>query len=370
MRLATAASMERLVTRSYGIPHLPAGLDWTADPDVERRLTSALVRDGNEAFCRMLYGEVLAGRCVLPMFEDLLEHAMHWAPDVVINDCAEWAGPLLALALGIRNLAADNGLLRNVWDHHADHIRPRLTEHRSALGLGPEPRTPSSLDHGVLTPAPRELLLADLPIPAVRSYRHENPRQAREELPRWVRELPRDTPLVYVMLGSSGNCAPGMAAGFRRANQSVLEALADFDGAVVVAVGRGNVSQYLPQPRHVRVVEYAPQTLVLRRADVFVTHCGFGGSREAIEAETPMVMLPWFADQSLNGREMAARGMGLLLDRFAATPSQVRDAVFEVLTETRYRAAVSAVRRQMMALPDLAEIVDDVIESCAEPVPA
>ncbi|MEV5544032.1 glycosyltransferase [Saccharopolyspora shandongensis] len=185
-----------------------------------------------------------------------------------------------------------------------------------------------------------------------------------------MRELPRETPLVYVMLGSSGNCAPGMAAGFRRANQTVLEALADFDGAVVVAVGRGNVSQYLPQPRHIRVVEYAPQTLVLRRADVFVTHCGFGGSREAIEAETPMVMLPWFADQPLNGREMAASGMGLLLDRFAATPSQVREAIIEVLTETRYRAAVSAVRRQMMALPELEEIVDDVIESCAEPVPA
>jgi hypothetical protein len=360
VRLAAPAPLAAIIRGAYRIPHLPAGVDWTTDRRVQEALTRTLIQAGNDAFSRMLFRDYMAGMSVLPMAKAILETARVWMPDVIIHDCSEFGGYVAGQVLGVPTISSDNGLARIIYELHADCIRPMLTEHRRALGLGAEPETPGSYAHMLATPAPRDFLLGGLSIPALRCYRHENPSRFGERLPGWIDELPAGTPFIYVMLGSTGYCAPRLTPLFEHANRIVLDALARFPCAALVSVGKGNVGKYESQPSHIQVVEYAAQPLALQRAKLFIGHGGFGGLRESIHAGTPMLLLPQFADQRPNAEQVAARGLGLMLDPTTATEGDVRNACEELLADAAYGAAVEALRLEMAHLPPLATLVDEL----------
>ncbi|OQV15788.1 putative Cyanohydrin beta-glucosyltransferase [Hypsibius exemplaris] len=63
------------------------------------------------------------------------------------------------------------------------------------------------------------------------------------------------------------------------------------------------------------VRNWVPQKLVLqhRATSVFVTHCGWNSSLEAIAYGVPVVAWPMFADQMLNGLGLVRKGMAVLI---------------------------------------------------------
>jgi UDP:flavonoid glycosyltransferase YjiC (YdhE family) len=355
--LATPEKMAATL-RTYNLRHYPAGQDWTANRGNQARLANTLIRRGNDAFSRLLYGEYMAGMA-LSMARDILALARTQRIDAIITDCSEFGGYLAAEVLQIPTLSSDNGLARQIFEYHDGTIRPTLDRAREALGLGPEPRHRPGSFANLATPAPRSFLLGDLDIPGLIDYRHVNPRRQEEHIDPWY--LEGDVPFVYAMLGSSGWAVPEMAPIFERPNRVVLEALAGYPCRAMLSVGHRNLEKY-PSTDNVRVVGYAPQPEALAAADGYVGHGGFGGLREAIAGLTPMVLWPHFADQPTNAGRVADLRLGITLDPRHATPQSVRAALDELFDHHRaYTRRIARVQRDTQALPTLESILADFV---------
>ena len=70
----------------------------------------------------------------------------------------------------------------------------------------------------------------------------------------------------------------------------------------------GNMTlQSLRLPRHVRAIQWAPQNDVLaaKATKVFVTHCGVNSLQEAAYHGTPIVAVPFLADQPYNAAKVS-----------------------------------------------------------------
>lgn len=132
----------------------------------------------------------------------------------------------------------------------------------------------------------------------------------------------------------------------------VVAGLRDLDANVIVTVGREiDPAMFGPQPEHVRIERYIPQSALLPRCSVVVSHGGSGSTIGALAAGLPSVLLPIGADQPLNAARATALGVAVALDVMRATPNEVRAAVETVLGDGRYRVAAERVRDEIAALP-------------------
>jgi UDP:flavonoid glycosyltransferase YjiC (YdhE family) len=182
---------------------------------------------------------------------------------------------------------------------------------------------------------------------------HVSPSRAGEHLPAWLTCIPEDRPLIYVSLGSLGPCAPALADSVLRTYDVILDALVAYPCTAVVAVGRDNVQRFSGLSEHIRIMANAPQPLVLRVADLYIGHGGFGGLREAIDAAIPLLILPFFADQPANAARCAELGLGVTLDPLTVTSADVYTSVADMLRRSSYKKQMRALQRRALALPPL-----------------
>ncbi len=71
----------------------------------------------------------------------------------------------------------------------------------------------------------------------------------------------------------------------------------------------------------------------------------------ALDQGLPVVIVPIAADQPQNAARCASLGVGVIIGPEERTPTAIRAAVREVLTNPTYRAAAGRMRDEMAALP-------------------
>lgn len=92
---------------------------------------------------------------------------------------------------------------------------------------------------------------------------------------------------------------------------------------VVISIGEKFDTQLLPSKvsSNITIKRFVNQTELLPHVDVFITHCGMNSTNEALCAGCPMICIPIFGDQNLNGQRVAELGCGeLLASPFAPDP--------------------------------------------------
>nr|WP_256258346.1 glycosyltransferase [Saccharopolyspora antimicrobica] len=143
---------------------------------------------------------------------------------------------------------------------------------------------------------------------------------------------------------------------------SVVEALGELPVTGVVAIGADRDPQHWRGTRadNVHLTSFVQQRLLLAATDVFITHAGFNGTREALGAGVPMVTIPMFAEQPANAARVTELGAGVRIELERAAPQAIRSAVQQVLTDPSFRARARGVQRSMLALPPLSRITDDL----------
>ena len=131
-----------------------------------------------------------------------------------------------------------------------------------------------------------------------------------------------------------------------------LAGLSGLPVSVVVTVGREVDPATLGrQPANVRVEQYVPQSLLLSRCDLVVSHAGSGSVVGALAHGLPMLLLPIGADQPLNAARCEALGVARVLDSFHATSADVANAAAEVLAGESYRRSAERVQAEIEGLP-------------------
>ena len=235
-----------------------------------------------------------------------------------------------------------------------DLVADPLNALRAEHGLLPDPTLSMLSQYLVLSPCPPRYRDPACPLPATghairpaaldRPPGLAKPDQSPDRPP---------VPIVYCTLGTVDNLTCGDL--FER----MIAGLRELPIELIVTVGhQRDPAQLGPQPATVRVERYIPQTLVLPRCSLVVSHAGSGTVIGALAHGVPMVLLPRAADQPHNARRCADLGVGLALDPLTASAEAIREAAIEVLTQPSFRLAAERLRDESAALPGPDHAID------------
>jgi len=282
---------------------------------------------------------------------DLLAVAEAWRPDLIVRESTEFAGCIAAERLGLPHAAVQVGAWRPAL-HRL--IAPGLDRLRAEVGLPPDPGATALFRYLLLTPFPPGFHdpAQTLP-PTARPMQYvpfdEEPGE-EERLPGGLEAL-GGKPIVYATLGTAYNRTPGVIP-------AILAGLHAEPIALVLTVGPDQDPAALgPQPPHVHVARYLPQSRLFPRCDAVVCHGGFGTVLTALREGVPLVILAIAADQPETARRCAELGAAAVIGAEARTPAAIRDAVRAVLGEPRYRRSAARLGGEIRLLPAPASAV-------------
>ena len=343
--------------RAIGFDATPAGLDMV---EAKRRMIAtvpdwASVEPWDQV--RYIVPGVFAGTRVEPMLRDLERILPEVRPDLLIHDPGEMAGPIAAERFGIPHVEHSFGILR-LRDLMTDAMRSldaicdRLGLRNPGIGsVGGEPYL-DICPPGIQRPRIAELASV-LPM---RPVGFDDAPDA--PLPAWL-DQPRERPLVYVTLGTEFNRKPAVFG-------AILDGLARGPFDVVVTVGpTGDPEALGPRPDHVRIERFVPQSKVLARCAVFVSHGSSGALLGAVRAGVPILAIPQGADQFSNAERIEETGIGLRLLPGDFDADAVGVAVRRLHDEPSYATTIRSHQASIEAMPT-PEAVVPVLERLAQ----
>ena len=117
----------------------------------------------------------------------------------------------------------------------------------------------------------------------------------------------------------------------------------------IISVGASGLKKFnekisngeLRQPNNFLLRASVPQLEVLKRADLFITHCGMNSTLETIKYGVPIVALPLNGDQPINAVRICDElkfGVKLHPDTFTA--NQLNDSIDQVLSDDKFKANI------------------------------
>ena len=288
----------------------------------------------------------------LPAAENVVDA---FRPDLVVNEVADFVGPLLAARRGVPNATAGVGLvLRPEWLTLAARGVARFW---TASGVD------APADAGLyrclyLNQLPRSFQRSEVEaLPSVHDLRPVAFGDGAE-LPHDLEHVGRDRPLVYVTFGTLFS-DPAVV-------QTVIDGVRTLDIDVVVTLGPDGDPDLLERSGdHLYVRRFVPQGALLERCALVVTHGGVGSVVGPLSHAVPLIVIPMGADQQENADQVAASGAGRVIEPAALTPDAVLTAAVEVFGDNEISRATARLRDEIAAMPSPSDVVG-VLESLAE----
>jgi UDP:flavonoid glycosyltransferase YjiC (YdhE family) len=275
---------------------------------------------------------------------DILELSAGWHPDLIVCDEVDFGSMVAAERLGLPHatvLVTASGFIRPAV------VAEPLNALRAEHGLSPDPDLAMPGRHLVVSPLPPSFRDPAYPLPPDAISIRPGPIAPGDlSLAAPWRSHPSPRPVVYLTLGTVFNMESGDL--FQRALSGLREAPIE----LVVTVGRDiDPDRFGPQPEHVHIARYIPQSVLLPHCDLVVNHGGSGSVIGALAHGLPMVVIPMGADQSLNAARCEQLGVGIALDAVRASPASIRGAAVKILGATHHRIAAERIRDEIAALP-------------------
>jgi len=135
----------------------------------------------------------------------------------------------------------------------------------------------------------------------------------------------------------------------RRVLRAVAGALAGLTGyQAVIATGRDLDPREFEGSPNVLAVNWMPQTELLQKAVLMISHGGLASVKECVYFGVPVIVFPLTRDQPGNGARVVYHGLGAMAAPRSATPEGVRALIRRVLAPPypqRVRAMSEAFRR-------------------------
>jgi zeaxanthin glucosyltransferase len=208
----------------------------------------------------------------------------------------------------------------------------------------------------VITQTPREF---DLPIANLPpQFHYAGP--LRDDEGRGSVSFPweklNEKPLIYASLGTLVN-------GLIKVYRDILEAVSEFpETQLVLSVGRNlDQSDLAPIPPNAIVVQSAPQTELLRRAALCITHAGLNTALESLAEGVPMVAIPIGYEQPGVACRIAYHGVGEFVELEDLTAPRLTELIAKVRSNPSYRDKANRFQKtikEKRGLDVAAEIVE------------
>jgi UDP:flavonoid glycosyltransferase YjiC (YdhE family) len=181
-------------------------------------------------------------------------------------------------------------------------------------------------DYPLLTEPPEFAGLSGLPP----RYRYIGPLIARLDapIPDEVANLPRDKPIVWFAMGSSG--APDIVAG-------IIEGFRGRPYRVIAPVRSLIKKLNVNAPPNVITTDLLPAHKVNPMADISVIHGGIGTVMTACLSGTPVVGVGMQPEQEANLECLVRKGFAIRIRKKRLTPQRVLDAVDRLLGDAEAR---------------------------------
>ena len=147
---------------------------------------------------------------------------------------------------------------------------------------------------------------------------------------------------------------------------SSMSGLRRQDLRVVFALGNATHSRFMHKisneayevPENTVLLASAPQIELLKRASLFVTHCGMGSSSEAVHYAVPVICVPMQIDQPLNARRLAELRLGKqFADPLKLSADEMCRAMHECLGDQAYS-------ERMVAMAKISRQHDGSVNGC------
>ena len=159
--------------------------------------------------------------------------------------------------------------------------------------------------------------------------------------------------LVYLSLGSLGSADVGLM-------NRLIGLLADTPHRYIVSKG----------PRHDEFeladnmwgAETVPQTTVLPKVDLVITHGGNNTTTESVHFAKPMVVLPLFWDQYDNAQRVHEQGLGVRLDTYGFEDAELTGAIDRLLSDRALRTRLDEVAQAVRGAAGT-KVAADAIQS-------
>ncbi|HTT91057.1 MAG TPA: glycosyltransferase [Acidimicrobiales bacterium] len=345
-----------------------AAAGWLAEPtggaslmhDSARRPLVPVDRDAEERVMR----DFFAGKAAQERAGRLNALIGSWRPDMVVRDEVDFGAAIAAEAAGLPHAAV-------VVIAAGRLTRPEVTEEalaavRSELGLGPERANDALHRYLLLVPVPPSFRDPRWPLPGTARYVRPGVLEDVQPATNHARPGPGagPPPRVYLTLGTIFPQESGDL--FHRA----LAGLSTLPVEVTVTTGAIAPAELGPQPARVHLQQFLPLAGTLARSDLVVSHGGSGTVVSSLALGLPQVILAMGADQPDNADRCRHLGVGLDLDPFTASPSDIAGAVAAVLHAPQYRTAAQRIADDARSLPgaDHAASLLEAVARTASPI--
>jgi zeaxanthin glucosyltransferase len=152
--------------------------------------------------------------------------------------------------------------------------------------------------------------------------------------------------LLFASMGSQTVAYPERAEKFFKI---VLECIAldrmrDF--SLILSVGsEENVVNLGSVPENVSVFAWVPQTEILKRADIMITHGGLGSIKECIYSAVPMVVVPMGRDQFDNADIVSSKNIGIKRELESLNKNDLADSILQITHSTGMLESVRAMSK-------------------------
>jgi zeaxanthin glucosyltransferase len=138
--------------------------------------------------------------------------------------------------------------------------------------------------------------------------------------------------LIYASLGTLVN-------GLNQVYRTILDAVSQFpETQLVLSVGKNmDPSDLAPIPPNAIVVRSAPQTELLKRAALCITHAGLNTALESLAEGVPMVAIPIGYEQPGVACRIAYHGAGEFVELGDLTARRLTELIAKVSSNPSYR---------------------------------
>lgn len=162
--------------------------------------------------------------------------------------------------------------------------------------------------------------------------------------------------LIYISMGTVNNDLLSLY-------KACISALSNTDYQVILSVGQlVPMEGFGPLPENISVYPHVDQIAVLKKADVFVSHCGMNSVSESLYFTVPLVMLPQTAEQRGVARRVAQLGAGIILDKWDI--ASILSAIQKLLNEATYKEQAAELAKGFQRCRGAKAAADKILQVC------